>query len=299
MLACSGDKPAPAPVVRLDRAMAQYAMLDSADRHSMRDSLAAEFRDFFLALDRTVPGDSALIVWSQGDVVEAFQPAVDEKYPDLEDLQQQLGCIIVNAQAAGLDLPDMRFTAIAWGKPQPLMRVGNDMLIALNHYLGEDFEGYSHLQPYRRTEKTAQLLPYDLAGAIASTQYPFKMTQAPTLLNWMLYEGALVEAKMRMVPNAQLHLALGYTLAQLEYMDDNSQDMWQELSIKKMLHSTDPGIADRMLAAAPYSPLMGNKAPGRAGRYIGYILLRQYIEKHPSATLPFLLSPEYFASATM
>lgn len=133
------------------------------------------------------------------------------------------------------------------------------------------------------------MMPYDIAAALVATQYPMAADQAPTLADWMLYEGALVEARMRLVENADLATALGYTPEQLRWCSDNYDAMMEEIAVRRLLYDTDPVLIDRMLAPAPTSPLMRNAAPGRVGRYIGYRLVQDYIKSHPSATIPELL----------
>lgn len=228
--------------------------------------------------------------WSQSDVVQVFQHDVDSTYIDLKSLQLQLASITDSAQKNKLGLPEMKFYTITWGKPQPLMRDSDVLVIALNHYLGADYAGYSHWEDFRRRTKTPEMLPYDISAALAATQVPMSHPEDAPLIDWMLYEGALAEARMRMVENADLATALGYTPEQLKWCREHYDEMMREMAARKMLYDTDPVLIDRMLASSPASPLMSGTAPGRVGRYIGYRLVEDYMKKHPSATLPELLS---------
>ena len=56
---------------------------------------------------------------------------------------------------------------------QSIILADTVMLLGLNHYLGCDYEGYKHLDGYRRATKTAAArLPYDIAESIIATAYP-------------------------------------------------------------------------------------------------------------------------------
>ncbi|MCC8113016.1 MAG: hypothetical protein LIP03_03305 [Bacteroidales bacterium] len=286
----------PVRVVRLDEVMSQFAALDSARQEAVTEEFAPEIDALFQVLGEPDPTIEEIAAWSRSRAVEMFQPAIDSVFPILTRLEHQVGHILYRAERDSLGLPPLRFAAVAWGKPQPIVRVDTVVLIALNHYLGADFEGYSHWDEYRRAEKNPEQLPYDLAAALAATQLPFEMAERPTLLNWMLYEGALVEARMQLVPEARLNLALGYTPDQLEVLEDNTRKIWNEMAARRLIYDTDPATINRLLAAAPSTPLLGGKAPGRAARYIGYKIVKEYLKKHSSTSLPYLLSPQFYGN---
>ncbi len=284
------------PVERLDLVMASYAGLDSTRRVQVLDSLRPEIDAMFavLGIDSVTP--QVADAWSRSRVVTVFQPAVDSVYTDIEGVSEQIGHIMEVASRELPQLPAMKFVSVVWGNPRPVVRVDSMMLIALNHFLGADYPGYAQWPAYRRENKTPRMLPYSVASALAATEYPMEMGDDATLLNWMLYEGALVEAQMRLVEGSSLNEALGYTPEQLKYADDHISEIWQEMSVKRMIYDTDPLLIDRMVAPAPSSPVMLTRAPGRIGCYIGYRIVKAYLPKYPDTTLPQLLSKEFYGS---
>ncbi len=280
-------KASPERVNRLDLEIRDLATADSmAISDSCMDGASLMFRA--MGYDSVSP--ELLQWWSNSDAVRIFQPDVDSVYTSLSDLEAELGVIMQRARRDSLPLPQMRFYSVVWGRPQPLLRDSDVMLIALNHYLGADYEGYSHWESYRRAPKTPEMLPYDIAATLAATSCPMTDPDQATLLDWMLYEGALVEARMRLVPDAKLATALGYDESMLKGLDQNYDQMMEELATRRLMHDTDPVLIDRMIAPGPHSPLLNGWAPGRVGRYIGYRLVEDYLRTHSKATLPELLA---------
>ncbi|MCM1452106.1 MAG: hypothetical protein NC102_07595 [Clostridium sp.] len=298
MLAACSRSPQPVRISRLDRAMAEYKDAPDSARLAIADSLSAEISAFFKALGHPDPGPAELDWWASGDEVAVFQPDVDKVFPDLSALESAVGHIYDRARKEGLSLDSMRFASIVYGQPRPLLRVDSVMLIALNHYLGSGYPGYSHWDAYRRAWKSPEALPYDLAAAIVSTSMPMSQGQAPTLLSNMLYEGALVEARMRLLPNPDLAKALSVTPDDLELLSSRLPDMWNELAEKKMIYDTNPLTSDRLLSGAPSSPLLNGSAPARAGRFIGYCIVKDYVKHNPSASLSFLLSEDFYGKSS-
>ncbi len=295
-MGCTTDRSKPVPVSRLDRALADYKDATPRERVAMADTLGPEIDAFFRVLGYDSVGESELEWWSAGDEVELFQPDVDAAFPDLAALESTIGVIYANANRLGLPLDSLRFASVVYGKPMPLVRVDSVMLIALNHYLGADYPGYSHWEAYKRAEKTPAALPYDLAAAIVSTTYPMAASDSATLLSNLLYEGALVEARMRLLPDADLASALGTTPEGLKAMQQGLPQMWREISERKMLYDTNQLTSDRLLSAAPSSPLLNGEAPARAGRYVGYSIVKSYLKSHPQATLTSLFDPAFYAN---
>lgn len=115
-----------------------------------------------------------------------------------------------------------------------------------------------------------------------------------TLLNRMLYEGALVYAKTRLVPDADVTLALGFTPEQMRDVVANEEFAWNKIVSGKMLYSTDPELHDRLFNLLPNSAPISPQAPGRALRYIALQIVRAYVDGHKDVTLDFLLSPAFY-----
>lgn len=289
------DGSEPVPVARLDLALQGYADLDSAARQQFIDSYKPEIEAFFSVLGYPDPQDPELEWWSRSDEVTMFQPQVDAAYPSLSNFEATLGHIVGRAKADSLPVGGMRFASVVWGKPYPVVPVDSVMLIALNHYLGPDHESYAHMAAWRRAEKDAKYMPYDVASALAaSAAGKFTTKDAPTVLNNLLYEGALVEARMRLVPDAKLADALGYDAETLAALKTSLPDIKTEMAQRRMLYDTDPDLINRLFAGGASSPLLNGSTPGRAGRYVGYTLVRRYVDEHPKATLRDLLSPAFY-----
>lgn len=293
-IGCS-HKPSPDQVARVDQAMKQYATLSPEERDSLVGSMRPEVDAFFTVLGHESPTDDDMSTWSQSDVVSVFQPDVDSVFDDLNDLENQIAHMRAVDQKHRWGFTDsVSFAAVAWGRPQPIVRCNDVMLIALNHYLGEAYPGYSHWDYYRRHEKVPEQIPYDLAGALVATKYPFETHSEPTLLSWMLYEGALMHARMLLIDQPKLTSALGYPSDVLEYLEDNTQGIWDDMRIMRVVYTTDPATIDRYIAPSPVTPLINHSVPGRVGRYIGYKIVMSYLRRHPGTSLDYLLSPQFY-----
>lgn len=296
--ACT-EKPrqyAPEPVKVLYHNMAEYAHADSARRAEIEATDTAELHAFFRYIADGRKPDSLMIRWSHSLAVAVFTPAVDSVYADTDTLSRRLGYILGRADDLNLELPHRSYAAVVWGKRESIAFVDSVMLIALNHYLGQEYEGYSEWPVYRRFVKAPDFMPYDIAEALVGTQYPYEEREGGTALSRLLYEGALTQAKMELVPDARAPYALGYRDEQYNFLAENEAQLWQTLVASDMMFDTSGLAADRLVSPAPNTSVLDVRAPGRAGRYLGWKIVKAYLQRHPETTLRTLLSPDFYHS---
>ena len=259
------------------------------------DSDSTVLRAFMRTVSEEPLTPELVEAWMSSQAVSVFTPDVDSVFTDTAYVARSLGGILANAESQGLALPRRLYATVVYGRPESVLFVDSVMLVALNHYLGADYPGYSHWPVYMRLGKTPQALPYDLAEALVATSYPYSLEGGDaTALSRMIYEGVLTHAKMSLVPDGSLGDALGYTDAQMRWLEENEGSIWRSIIHRQLLYDTSESTADRLVAPSPEVSVVEPAAPGRVGRYIGSRIVSAYLADHPDATLPQMLSPEFY-----
>ena len=257
---------------------------------------AAPYPTEYLAMMK-VTGCNSASEWIRTDAVRVFAPAVDSLGVRTNDVAQELGAILGNAERLGLEIGMKGYATAVWGKPQSILMCDSVMLIALNHYLGAEYEGYSSMPAYRRATKTPKMLPYDMAEALVATRYPYKETEEAKVINRLVYEGILTEAKMQLVADADESGALGYSEEDLKWLEENESEIWRQMVGTKMIFDGSESVAGRLVDPSPATLLISNNTPGRAGRYIGYKIVKAYLDSHPDVGLSGLLNGELYTES--
>lgn len=305
MSACSGngaeenevaDSSKIIEIERFDRAVAAYPSL----MESGRDSLVACFQpviDVMGALMRLSDADSIMSRLASSQVASVFGPDVERRLPDLRQSEIAIGNMKYLAEKGGFGMEfPKRVFGILTPYEQSVVFADTIMIVGLNHYLGADYEGYKSFGDYRRRLKTVGRLPYDVAEALVYTSYPYRSDAVSTAVSRMIYEGVVVAAVMRILPNAELPDALGYTPDQLKWVKENEARIWRKMVGDDMLYTTDRNIAEKLVAPAPYTSLLALESPGRVGRYMGYRIVEAYISSHPGIEIVSLLLPSFYQS---
>ncbi|MBD5193413.1 MAG: hypothetical protein HDS91_02690 [Bacteroidales bacterium] len=295
---CSQQHSTPVSIERLDLA------IEASDTMSVshRDALTDSMRPGIDALSRINAFSSELI---EGEGLMAlryrsalmFTPAVRERISGLATQESSLGEI---RDRLASELPDVPFPsriyAVEWPYNQSLALVNDSvMLIALNHYLGEDFEGYAGFEHYRRRLKTLDRLPYDVAEALIRSAYPYS-DSASTVTSRLFYEGAVAKAVEAIVPGSHDSDVLGYDDEQMEWARSNERHVWESLVGQQLLFSSSDMDMTRLFDPSPATSIIHPEAPGRLGRFIGLRMIRSLLDHESSLTLHQLLTPRFYAS---
>lgn len=273
-----------------------YAVGDSATQARILATDTAELTAFLKVVsDEDTPARRmASWAWSLAPMV--FTPEVDSVFTGTDSLALALGNILARTRSAGLELPRRHYAAVVWGRPESVMFVDSVMLIAMNHYLGAESPAYDSFPLYLRLTKEPRLMPYDLAEALIATSYPYEDGDNATVLSRLLYEGALMQAKIAALPGGNLQDALGYRPEQYAFVRDEEAALWNTLVSRSLLYDTSARTAEKLVNPAPNVPELDVRTPGRTGRYIGARIVEAYMERHPDTTLPYLLSPDFYNS---
>lgn len=291
-----GKTAQPTDIARLDSVLSVYAEMDEASRLKTRSDYAAELSAYMPAIQEDTVSDEALVAWGTGNVMSMFGPEVRAQYADLKTLKQHLGQIEQEAAAQGVELGNKRYVTAIWANLKSIIINDTVLMVALNHYLGADNEAYRHWPEYKRALKRPDMIEYDIVEASLATRYPYSLQgEQATLLSRMIYDGVLTEAKMRLVPDAKIENALGFSQSQLSDIQSHRAFIWAKLVDGKLLFSTDADVMARLTEPAPASPLISPDAPGRAVRLNGYEIVRQYLDAFPQTKLSEMLKPDFYA----
>lgn len=281
---------------RLDMALYKYYELDSLCKDRIMDEFSGAIGDWFLLQGVAEWNDSVVERYSQTHAIERFSEDIQARFTQMDSIQKVLSKVECNMANSlnGREMPEIYSVVSPYN--QSIFITDSLIFVGLNHYLGKDYRGYDYFEPYQRNVKTPKHLPYDVAEAVISSWYPYRPQKNATVLNMLLYNGAVVYALMNLVPNAELSELLGYTAEQLNWLINNESEAWNALIVRKLLYSPIVIDAERLVLPAPATTILHPESPGRAGRYIGYKIVSSYMKSNSGVSLSYILSPAFYNS---
>ena len=99
----------------------------------------------------------------------------------------------------------------------------------------------------------------------------------------MVYNGKELYLKDLLLPDYSDAEKIGYAPEQIKWCEENESYMWRYFVEEEMLYSADQKLITRFINPAPFSKFyleIDNESPGRVGSWIGWQMVRSYMENN-------------------
>jgi len=113
-----------------------------------------------------------------------------------------------------------------------------------------------------------------------------------TLLSKMIYNGKIMYFMDQVLPDLADTTKIQYTGKQLEWCNKFESSIWGYFLDQNLLYETDYPKIQKYLTVAPFTPGVGenNESAPKLGIWIGWQIVKKYMDKHPDITLPQLMA---------
>lgn len=177
--------------------------------------------------------------------------------------------------------------------------LGNDYVgIGLDMFLGADSEFYPALVKsiplyISRRFTPENIVPRVVEAILREDIYPQEDGSVNTLAH-MIYNGKILYALDCMLERVPDENKIGYTEAQMKWAKRYEQDVWAWFVQDGLLYSTDYMRIQKYFTEAPFTPELGenNESAPKLGSYIGWMMVRKYMENHSEMELKELFANE-------
>ena len=208
---------------------------------------------------------------------------VKKQYPDLNKLSTGLQEAYKNyARETGMNRFPETYTYVSGFDVQyPVKYADTAMIIALDMYLGQDFELYKKMgiPAYISSRYTeGHLLP----DCVKEMVYPLipEKTGAYTLLDAMIEQGKLLYFTQALLPDSPKELIIGFSKAQLKWCNENESNLWQFIIENELLFSTESKAMSMFMVDGPFTSSFSQDSPARTGAWLGWQIVDAYMNKN-------------------
>lgn len=154
------------------------------------------------------------------------------------------------------------------------------LIISLELYLGKTHRFYEFPDYLKQNFEENQILP-DIVTAFS--QGKIMPPTENTFLSQMVYAGKQLYLKDLLLPDYSDADKMGYKPQQIQWCQENEAYIWSYFIENKMLYDTDQKLIPRFISPAPFSKFyleIDNESPGRVGAWIGWQMVRSYMENN-------------------
>jgi len=122
----------------------------------------------------------------------------------------------------------------------------------------------------------------------SETEFEFN-DSVDDLISNMIYSGKLMYLLHALLPEQPDTLKWGFTSNQLNFCINNEKQMWTYLVSNKLLFNSDRFTVNKFIEEGPFTSDFTNESPGRAAIWLGYRIVRSYMNKNPDLTIEDLM----------
>ncbi|MBL0328405.1 MAG: hypothetical protein IPP64_03060 [Bacteroidetes bacterium] len=288
------------PEISMNRLEQDIFRMDTTDVAKATKQLQAKYGRFYTTFISVILNNGGLRDSSYAFRMKSFisdfymKKAFDEtqkKYPSTDVIRQQLSEAYkyFNYHFPNRSIPQP-ITMIS-GFNYSVVVADSTMAIGLETYLGSNNEFYKGLgvPRYKSMFMNEENIIPDAIRQWMLIEFPNNMNKTD-FLSEIVYMGKIMYLTDALLPNVPDSLKIQYSIPQMEYCKQNEFNVWSYFAAKKMLYTTDQAEIAKFTSDGPFTSALSKEAPSRIGHWMGWQLVRQYMNNNPTTSLQDLIN---------
>jgi hypothetical protein len=247
-----------------------------------------------------VPEDSVILrnidLFANDPGMQEFEKQIEKKFPNLMERHSKIvkGFKNLKYHLSEVQIPN----AIVYANTcfqSSAFSTQKEIIVGLERYLGKD-------------EPLIQQLPRDVFFDWIKEGMEDKYLERDAVCSWIMSNvvqmkeanlaenmvnwGKIIYFTEAAFPNEKEEIIIRYSTEDLKWAKENEFSLWDYLVKEKMLFRINETESINMLAPGPFTIGLPEKGPDRLGQYLGWQMVRRYMEKN-DITLKQLQSTPY------
>ncbi len=172
----------------------------------------------------------------------------------------------------------------------PIKYNDTSMAIALDCYFGKNSKYYNELKipVFISMRMQRSFISIDCMKNVVWSLLP-DISPESSFIERMIYDGKVLYFLDAVLPEKEDTLKIGYTFSQMDWCNRNQGNVWAYIIDNQLLYTTDFKTINMFFGERPFTSIFTNKSPARLGSWIGWQLIRAYMQKNKDITLAQLL----------
>lgn len=275
----------------------EQEMFAITDKESLREFLDEHpvLTHHFFQIEQ-YPHDStlvnALFKLINDPYIDTLYNETQAVFGDFSDLEEQFSKAFRRIKYYYPEFESPEIQTMVTGFGRDLFVSDSVIIIGLDYYIGQG-------ATYRPLEVPTYILEryekeYIVPSCILlmSTDYNRIDRKDQTLLADMIFYGKAYYFANKMLPEVPDSVLIGYSSTELKGVEEHQEIVWAHFIQNQLLYETSHFTKQKYIGERPKTLEIGNEAPGRIGIWLGWEIIKQYMEEHPEVTLPQLMKME-------
>jgi len=223
--------------------------------------------------------------------ISEVQSEVEKAYPDLDVLSEELTVAWSYYHHYFPDKTIPKHISVIGGFNTPAILTENGVGIALEMFLGKNclFYDYLQLPVYLRNRMTSDHIAPTVIKGWVETEYFTEMPNA-NLLERIIDQGKVLYCLDALFPFMEDSLKIAYSAQEMEWANTHESSVWAYFIDNELLFSSHPTQVSKFTNDGPFTVDLAKESPSRMGYFIGWQIVRAYMDKQENIDLVALLN---------
>jgi hypothetical protein len=166
--------------------------------------------------------------------------------------------------------------------------------IGVEWFIGKDHPVIGYLAPeafpqYVKDRMMPEMMVPSAVKGWLLVHYTRDIRGADVLAN-LVETGKVMVLLDALLPDTEPHLKFAFSQAQLAWCEANELLIWKDIVGKDQLYSKKASDIGRLMNDGPFTNGFPRESPGHIGEWIGYRMVRSYMEDNPRITFAQLFA---------
>lgn len=211
-------------------------------------------------------------------------------YPDVKDLETQLGKALTYFKYYYPEKKTPKVFTCVSGLyyEEPIRYADSLLIISLDMYMGSNYKYYHEMLMdvplYIQRRFSREFMLPDCMRAIAKTIVD-NSKENKQFIDYIVYEGKILYFLDATLPDTPDSLKIYYTKSQMDWCLKNESNIWSYIIDNKLLYSSNASIIAKLCTDGPFTSVFSKQSPPRTGIWIGWQIVRAYMENNKKVTM--------------
>ena len=167
--------------------------------------------------------------------------------------------------------------------------------VGLQLHLGANFTMYKTAlvgetyPDYVSARFAPEYISIDCMNLVLNDLYPEKLEDKALVLQ-MVEKGKRLYLLSKLLPQKEEYQLIGYTKPQLKAVYEHEVAVWDLFVQNNFLRILDNNIIKNYIGESPKTQELGEGAPGNIGSFVGWQIVKKYMQKNSGTTLQQLMA---------
>ena len=169
--------------------------------------------------------------------------------------------------------------------------IGLQLFLGVDHSLYKTEQAQALYPAFISRKFDKAYIPVSVMNTVIDDIYPNKSLGLP-LVAQMVEAGKRLYLLDAVLPALADTVKIGYTKAQLTDVIENERTVWSYFVQADILYKSDPELTRDFINDGPYTAALGNNSPGRIGLFVGWQIVKKWMQKNPGITMKGLMEKD-------